>query len=244
MSRYCITIFRMSRSARRFDPEMKTAAKAKRPYHHGNLRRALLDAARTIVKAHGMDALTLREVARQVGVTHAAPYHHFSSREELLDALAEEGFALLDATMREALARSDDVGERLAAIGRAYIDFARAHPERLQVMFRRRAESSGQSEVVAPQQPRDDAPARVFGHLFDAVRAGQEAGFAPSGDPYALALTAWSLVHGFSKLWIEGPLALMPPYGPRYETLRDDLLARFGASLRELARAERRTKRA
>ena len=77
---------------------------AKRNYHHGDLRRALLDAAWRLVAEKGLAALTLRELARAAGVSHAAPYHHFPSRTALLDALAEEGFAGLDRAMGEALA--------------------------------------------------------------------------------------------------------------------------------------------
>ena len=117
----------------------RSGPKAAKPaYHHGDLRRALTEAAWELVREHGLDALTLREVARKVGVTHAAPYHHFESREALLDALAEEAFGALASAMEAVSLRERDPVDRLMAVGRAYIDFGRAHPERLQVMFRRR----------------------------------------------------------------------------------------------------------
>lgn len=218
----------------------KSPERAKRSYHHGDLRRALLDAARALVEAHGMQALTLREVARKVGVTHAAPYHHFRTRELLLDALAEEGFDLLDAAMREALAGHDQPDQRLRIIGRAYIDFGRANPDRLQVMFRRRSEPSHEPRAALGE---DSPHPKVFAHLFDAVQACQQAGVAPAGDPYALALTAWSIVHGFAKLWTEGPLDALEPYAMHFDALRDDMLQRFGDSWRALAHAERKKKR-
>ena len=178
-----------------------------------------------------MEALTLREVARKVGVTHAAPYHHFPTRDALLDAIADEAFSLLDAAMHEAVAGEGTASTRLIALGRAYIDFARAHPERLQVMFRRRCADG------APVEPADR---KVFAHLFHAVCACQAEGSAPDGDPYALALSAWSVVHGFSKLWVEGPLETMGPYASDYEGLRDTLLADFASSWRARARADKR----
>ena len=207
------------------------SAKTKRSYHHGDLRHALLDAAWLLVRERGLDALTLREVARKVGVTHAAPYHHFATREALLDALADQGFDALDARMVRALADAVEPGERLSALGRAYIDFARESPERVQVMFRRRTEGAREP------QPGDD---HVFVYLLDAVRACQAAGVAPAADPHELALTAWSLVHGFAKLWLEGPLESMPPYDSRrFELLRDAVLVDLRMSWRARALAER-----
>src|SRR6186997_1557994 len=124
----------------------RTKRPTKRAYHHGDLRRALLDAAFKLVRKEGLEALTLREVARKVGVTHAAPYHHFESREVLLDVMADEAFEALDVAMVAAIAGLDAPTERLLAVGRAYIDHARAHPEHTEVMFRRR-------EVARPLPP-------------------------------------------------------------------------------------------
>ena len=197
----------------------KSATKAKPAYHHGDLRRALLDAAIKLVSERGLPALTLREVARKVGVTHAAPYHHFPTREALLDALAHEAFAALDDATARALVGIDAPGERLFVTGQAYADFAMAHPELLQIMFRR------QPAPTAPPDPELlAASARAYAHLHDAVVACQAAALAPPGDPYQVALVAWSVVHGFAKLWVEGPLDSMPPYAGNYEQLRDQTL--------------------
>jgi AcrR family transcriptional regulator len=207
------------------------ASKTKRSYHHGDLRHALLEAAWQLVSERGLDALTLREVARKVGVTHAAPYHHFPTREALLDALEDEGFAALRAQMLRVLADLSDPGARLSALGRAYIDFARDAPERVQVMFRRRT-----APAREPPAGEDD----VFVYLLEAVRTCQVAGVAPAGDAHELALTAWSLVHGFVKLWLEGPLELMPPYdSTRFELLREAVLTDLRTSWRARALAER-----
>jgi AcrR family transcriptional regulator len=202
--------------------------KPKKPYHHGDLRRALLDAAWSVTEREGLRALTLREVARSVGVTHAAPYHHFRDRAALLDAMSVEAFEALDRAMQEAEEGVDDPAERLFVLGRAYIDFACAHPERVEVMFRRRD--------AADVEP-SGASTRAFQHLVDAIVACQEAGVAPPGDPMELAVSAWSVVHGFSSLVTEGPLGQARHQG-RFEPLRDGLLRRHGAALRAMARLE------
>src|SRR4051812_3815903 len=126
------------------DKLKKTAAKSSRKsetspreYHHGNLRSAVLKAAWQLLKKQGLRELTLREVARKVGVTHAAPYHHFKDREALLDAMALEAFGELAEAMRRAQEGVSEPSAQLASCGRAYIDFARARPERVEVMFRR-----------------------------------------------------------------------------------------------------------
>src|SRR5579864_1376751 len=95
------------------------AAATTKPYHHGDLRRALLDAALTIIERDGASALTLRAVAREAGVSPAAPYHHFQDKSQLLLAVSKDGFHRLNEAMAEAMA------ERGAEeIGLAYIEFA------------------------------------------------------------------------------------------------------------------------
>ncbi len=200
----------------------RSGSKAVKPaYHHGDLRRALTEAAFELVRTHGLQALTLREVARKVGVTHAAPYHHFPSRDALLEALSEEGFEALCTAMEEASsACGRDPVTRLMAVGRAYIDFGRAYPERLQVMFRR--------QPGPPVQPDPSSPrGRAFVQLFEAVKACQASGQAPPGDTWELSLAAWSIVHGFAKLWVEGPLQTMPAYAERFEAMREATLRGF-----------------
>ena len=215
---------------------------AKRNYHHGDLRSALLEAAWRLVAAKGLAALTLRELARAAGVSHAAPYHHFPSRTALLDALAEEGFTGLDRAMAQAMAGGGaaggvpigssppgpavgaadpaDAGERLFRIGRAYVDFACAQPNQLEVMFRQRQrETEG-----PPPQALVAVGAQAFSHLSEAVRACQEQGLAPAGDSAALALSAWSLVHGFASLWNQGQLGGLIADGSHFERQRDQLL--------------------
>jgi len=197
-------------------------AKRKADYHHGNLRRALIDAAVSAIAKHGVDALNLRQLAARAGVTPGAPYHHFADREELLAAIAEEGFGRLGAELIAGRdAAGDEASARLEALGRAYINFAISCPGYFRVMFHGDGKSSGPS-----------APGlRAFHLLRDAVLACQEAGTAPAGDPSALVLTAWSAVHGFATLWVDGAL---PFEGMRPQQMAPELgrlLARMFAAL-------------
>lgn len=105
-----------------------------RPYHHGDLRRALVDAARRLLEAEGPTALSLRAVAREAGVSPAAPYHHFKDKAELLDAVAQEGWDILSQMMVEAKAGAEGL-HQLTALGLAYVSFARDNPAIYRVMY-------------------------------------------------------------------------------------------------------------
>jgi AcrR family transcriptional regulator len=123
-----------------------------RPYHHGNLRRALLDAAERTVRERGVQDLSLRELAREVGVSHGAPRRHFPDRQALLDALAESGFDRLGRELRAAVdGAGDDFEQRLRATGAAYIRFATEDPAMLELILQGQAEGrleSGDPERV------------------------------------------------------------------------------------------------
>ena len=174
------------------------------PYHHGNLRQTLLDAAVALIGEVGPRAFTLREVARRAGVSHNAPYRHFPSKDELLVAVAAEGFDRLTETMQQHLAASQSAAERLALAGCGYVDFALSWPNHFLVMFDLPAdlrEKCKQSELGE----------NAFRVLFDCIVATQGSGQIQAGDPMPYALTAWSLVHGIAKLAIGGNLPLDPP---------------------------------
>ena len=105
-----------------------------RPYHHGDLRRALVDAARRLLESEGPTALSLRAVAREAGVSPAAPYHHFKDKAELLDAVAQEGWDVLSGLMSEAKNGAEGL-QQLTALGIAYVCFARDNPALYRVMY-------------------------------------------------------------------------------------------------------------
>src|ERR1700759_103841 len=106
-----------------------------RPYHHGDLSRALVDAARRLLEAEGPSALSLRAVAREAGVSPAAPYHHFKDKGELLDAVAHEGWEMLGDAINAAKAKAPSAEEAMTEIGVAYVCFAREHPALYRVMY-------------------------------------------------------------------------------------------------------------
>lgn len=171
--------------------------KRKADYHHGDLRRALIDMAVKAIAKHGMDSLNLRELAARAGVSPGAPYHHFASRDELLSSIAEEGFTRLETRLIAARdAAPDDASARLQALGLAYVTFAVSAPGYFRVMFHGASKSSGPTE----------AGLRAFHLLRDAIVACQEAGRAPKGDLTALVVLAWSAVHGFGTLWVDRAL--------------------------------------
>ncbi|MBL8742173.1 MAG: TetR/AcrR family transcriptional regulator [Myxococcales bacterium] len=183
---------------------------AKKPgtYHHGDLRRVLLDAAVHVVEKEGVGALSLVAIAKKAGVSSGAPYHHFESREELLSAIAVEGFDLLTAAMKEGAAESaahahagESQGEaELRGLGRGYMRFALAHRGHFRIMFRPELKGSLSKEKQA-----------VARESFDLLRAGidrcQREGTLAPGDPKALVLLSWSAIHGAAVLWNDGALS-------------------------------------
>src|SRR5471032_759222 len=139
MTRSCDDILLVSRWAM---PASKTPARPRvrrlpepRPYHHGDLRASLLAAAAAWLDERGAESLTLRELARAAGVSHAAPYHHFAGRDELLAGVAEHAFDRLGDALARAAAQAANPGQALLDIGEAYVREAVAHPAQFRLMF-------------------------------------------------------------------------------------------------------------
>lgn len=166
-----------------------------RPYHHGDLRRALLDAARKIMEHEGALALSLRAVAREAGVSPAAPYHHFRDKAELLAAVAEEGFEGLGQAMREA--RDADPANALTGMGVAYVVFARENPTLYRVM----TDCTRHKDPHAIETPIEErSPDRPYMLVRRALIA---AGAAAEEDELGLEITTtalWCAVHGLSEM--------------------------------------------
>lgn len=180
---------------------------AKSAYHHGDLRRALLDEALSVIAQKGVAGLSLRDVAARTGVSHAAPYHHFADKTALLTVLAREGMELMDARMAEAQeAAGVDPVERLLAVGIAYVTFAVDHPDYYAAFTA--------PELAALQRSADEAPLGdrgvMWARLMDAAIACQKVGELPPGDPVVVCVHLWSLVHGLAELWRTGPLPQLP----------------------------------
>lgn len=177
------------------------AAQAQPPgrYHHGDLHRALIDAALDLIEREGAQALTLRAAARLAGVSQAAPYRHFPDKDALLAAVAEDGLRALATWMREATAaHGGDSPRRLQALGVAYVKFAVAHTAHFRVMFTAVAKEMDAYPSLA------EASDAVFALLLDAIQQGQQGGAVRMGSPKELALAAWSIVHGLAELEIGG----------------------------------------
>jgi AcrR family transcriptional regulator len=172
-----------------------------RAYHHGDLRRALLDASRALLEEGGLDALTLRSVARHAGVNHMAPYHHFDDRSALVAAPAAEGFGELGATMSAAIAAESDPVAAFLASGRAYVVFGYDHPALFALMFGPELGDRSDHPTLAA------AASEAFGVLIGAIDECQRAGAARDGDPLMLARAAWSGVHGLAHLVVDRQIA-------------------------------------
>ncbi|MEO0533317.1 MAG: TetR/AcrR family transcriptional regulator [Cyanobacteria bacterium P01_A01_bin.123] len=176
------------------------------PYHHGDLRQSLIDAALALI-AEKRDAstLSLREVARRVGVSHAAPYRHFPDKDTLLAAVAEEGFHILTRCLQGGVDKTpDDPLRELQASGVAYIKFARSHPSHYRVMF-----SAFQPSNNSAYPSLNTAAQAAFAVLLDAIANGQAIGKIKGGDAHHLAWVTWSLVHGLAMLLIEQQLPIV-----------------------------------
>jgi AcrR family transcriptional regulator len=170
---------------------------ATRAYHHGDLRRAILCAALEVIRNNGVDAISLRDLARRAGVSHAAPTHHFKDKAGLLTAIATEGFGLLAASMA---AVPVGTAARLREMGAQYVQFALDHPAHFEVMFRPQLLHADDAELAAAKE-----------HASRALYSGVE-GLPASRhgrDGRRTALAAWSLAHGFAALQLSGNLAVL-----------------------------------
>ncbi len=179
------------------------------PYHHGQLRQALLDAALQLITERGIDSLTLREVARQAGVSHAAPYHHFADKSALIEAVVVESFHAFATVLRESTIPSGNALDNLIALGKAYVCFAGEHSASFRLMYRPELrQPSLPQEQEHPGMPSviDEAALEAYQVLAERIRACQEAGFIPVGSLTPLTLTAWSTVHGVAVLLLDGSL--------------------------------------
>jgi AcrR family transcriptional regulator len=163
-----------------------------RPYHHGNLRRALLDQAERTVRERGAQALSLRELAREIGVSHGAPRRHFPDRQALLDALAESGFTRLGSELQTAAdGAGDEFEARLRATAVAYIRFATRDPALLELMF-----AAKHREQLATH----DTVERAFAVMLELIGQGQAEGFLEPGDPERVGLVLFSTIQGIAAL--------------------------------------------
>jgi AcrR family transcriptional regulator len=181
----------MTRASRR-------PAALKAGYHHGDLRRALIDAALSLVADGSVADLSLREVARRAGVTYAAPYHHFADKSALLAAVACQGFEQLVVELERAAARRTTLDSELLAMAEAYVAFAMTHPSHYRVMFL----------PDVKQSPDADELHAVADRSFDMLQQRVARARADESEraQQVLATTVWAALHGLSLLAIDGIL--------------------------------------
>lgn len=174
----------------------------RRTYHHGDLRKALLDATLAIVRRDGPTAVTLRDVAARAGVSEAAPYHHFESKSHLLLAVAAEGYRALSERMAAAAARAATTHERLIAIGAAYVEFALAEPGYFRMLF-----GAHVVELVAhPAADAVEAVKQAGRSAASHLREGVAALIAETETPVSardLERVLWAQIHGLAWLVLE-----------------------------------------
>lgn len=174
----------------------------KRPdrYHHGDLRRALLDEAVRTIHTHGVEAVTLRTVGEKLGVSRTALYRHFADKPSLLAAVGREGFRLLRLALTDAWESNGRGREGFEAMGRAYVRFAAEHRSHYRVMFGGFIEScSKDAEFIEEAKS-------AFQVLVDSLVEQQQLGLVRKDDPLLQARLIWSMVHGISMLVIDGQL--------------------------------------
>ena len=171
----------------------------KHAYHHGDLRRALLQEAVRIIQKKGVDGLTLRVVGARLGVSRTALYRHFADKSALLAAVATEGFRMLRVELIEAWNAHGQSGSAFEEMGMAYVRFAVANPSHYRVMFGGHVEPNAD-----PERAREGAGA--FQALVDALLAQQTQGSVRAENPLRLAQFIWATVHGIAMLAIDGLL--------------------------------------
>jgi AcrR family transcriptional regulator len=178
----------------------RVAPRRRRTYHHGNLRRALLDEALAMIRAEGVERLTLREIGARLGVSRTALYRHFADKRALLAAVATEGFQ----TLREELVRAWEEGGRGRAaferMGVVYVRFAVANPSHYRVMF------GGFVDPAASEPELAGEAGGAFQALVDALAALQRDAIVRGDETRTTARFVWAVVHGVAMLGIDGQL--------------------------------------
>ena len=204
-----------ARAPRRSSPPVGEGRKV--AYHHGGLRRALLDAALALIARGGPEGFTLRAAAREAGVTAGAPYHHFADKEALLAGVAEEGFQILHAHLLAARDAARTAEERVRELAVAYVRFAVEHPSRFRLMMGRDAGIARRHRSLA----------RAARAAYDVMRLAVEehaTDRSPGVVSEDLVLGSWAVVHGLAFLAIDGHLGPAPAWDSIEPAVRATLL--------------------
>jgi AcrR family transcriptional regulator len=165
----------------------------KQAYHHNDLRNALIEEAIKVLRESGIGGLTLRELARRLGVTHAAPYAHFADKQQLLIGVADVGFGLLADELVSAQQGHSDPAEAFVAMGVAYVRFAQSNPDLYRLMF-------VEADLPEEECEMSEEGERAFQILVKAIARLESPLPVPSEE---LAVAAWAMVHGVAMLEID-----------------------------------------
>ncbi|MCB1169056.1 MAG: TetR/AcrR family transcriptional regulator [Leptospiraceae bacterium] len=188
---------------RKTNPSSDSSTIDPKPYHHGDLRNALVESAVEILEEEGVQGLTLRKAAARAGVSHSAPYRHFPAKEALIAEISRIGFEELGRRGREYIEGLSNPAERLKAYGQAYIEFAAEKPTHFRIMF-------GEKELDPKNYPDLASTAEdTFQLLVELVQECQQASLFEEGDPYKLAAANWAFVHGLAHLLVDQKLLWM-----------------------------------
>jgi len=194
-----------------------------KPYHHGDLRRALLDEALRTIETQGVEHLTLRTVGARLGVSRSALYRHFADKQSLLATVGKEGFRKLRQALADAWEGNGHGRAGFDAMHRAYVQFAVAHPSHYRVMFGGFIESAAKDDHFMSEAR------AAFQVLLDALVEQQNAGDIRRNDPVLMARFVWALVHGTAMLFIDGQL----PEPAQREALEPYVAERIYFSIRQ-----------
>lgn len=195
-------------------PSPRKHPRSRRSYHHGDLRRVLIDAALDVVQKKGLGALSMRSVARAAKVSHMAPYHHFEDKSALVAAVAAEGFRRMRVAMESRIANcSEGPRARFRESGIAYVVFAVGHPSLFRLMF------SAQVAEKKDYPELQDAAASAYSLLRGLVDESQREETRHLDDTELISVSAWALVHGLAVLCIDGqigPQGTDPEFAERF----------------------------
>jgi AcrR family transcriptional regulator len=173
----------------------------RKPYHHGDLREELLSQVALIIRERGLGFLSLREVARQAGVSHGAPAYHFKNKAGLLTAFAAQGYQRLARSVLTSAASlgAKDGASALEGLGAAYVRFAVDNPEQFSIMFRPGAIDDGNTDLLVAREA-------AFGVLLSTMHRCAREGFLDGLDVDLASAFAWATMHGVAALWLSGRL--------------------------------------
>ncbi|WP_026548444.1 TetR/AcrR family transcriptional regulator [Paenarthrobacter nicotinovorans] len=169
------------------------------PYHHGKLREALLERAMVTIEEAGVEGLSLRQLARDVNVSHGAPAKHFRDKQALIDAVALAGFESMNSLIQDAARSGDDLRNRFVSVGKSYVDFAVQHPALLTVMYSTKHHPDSSEELR-------NTGAQGIQVAQALIAEAQQAGALAPGNTETLAMVCFVSLHGTALLAAGGHL--------------------------------------